>query len=209
MAEHGAGVASADDRGSELDIDVPGIVLRVRRTCDLSQRELAAAVGLDQSQVARIESARRRIDVPVLGRILALAGYRIAILDRDGVEVTPIPADVLRDNAGRRMPAHLDVRPPFDRPREVLLHPHADRPRPRAWYHHRARRDRRRAAYGHAVVADPPTISSLARLERERRAERARAARERMASLPDPACSCADECLRRGRCTESCACLCE
>src|SRR5215204_126736 len=98
------------------EIDVPGIVMRVRRVCDLSQRDLGAALGLDQSQVARIESSRRRVDLRLLVRILALADLRIAILDRDGVEVTPVPKNVLRDNADRRMPAHLDVREPSDMP---------------------------------------------------------------------------------------------
>ena len=190
-------------------IDVPGMVMRVRRTCDLSQRELGAAVGLDQSQVARIESARRRGDLPLLAEILALAGYRIAILDRHGVEVAPVPGDVLRDNAGRRMPAHLDVRPLADRPTSVLLDGHSDRPSPRAWYHHRLRRDSRRAERGMGALPDQPTFSDLARLEHGRSSERRRAARVFAAALLDGDCTCRDECWTRGCCAEACTCRCE
>ncbi|WP_448810835.1 helix-turn-helix domain-containing protein [Agromyces bauzanensis] len=190
-------------------IDVPGLVMRVRRACDLSQRELGAAVGLDQSQVARIESSRRRVDLPLLAGILALADYRIAILDSHGLEVMPVPEDVLRDNVGRRMPAHLDVRPLSDRPTSALLDAHADRPSPRAWYHHRARRDRRRAGRGSDGVPDQPTTSGLARLERDRGADRRRAVQERAGALLDSDCACHDECWTRGRCDDTCTCRCE
>ena len=190
-------------------IDVPGLVMRVRRACDLSQRGLARAVGLDQSQVARIESARTRVDLPILAGILALAGYRIAVLDRHGVEVAPVPEDVLRDNAGRRMPAHLDVRPSSDPPASLLVHTEPDRPSPLAWYHHRPRRDRRRAGRGPGGEPDQPTYSGLARLEHGRHVERRRAVQARAGALLDSDCSCSDECWTRGRCADDCTCRCE
>ncbi|WP_448005666.1 helix-turn-helix domain-containing protein [Agromyces bauzanensis] len=199
--DHGAAEAGV--------IDVPVIVMRVRRTCDLSQRELGALVGLDQSQIARIESSRRRVDMPLLAGILALAGYRIAILDGNGVEVTPVPRDVLRDNAGRRMPAHLDVRPLADRPVSALLDAHSDRPSPRAWYHHRARRDRRRARRGLDGEPDQPTYSGLAVLEQHQRTERRRAVQERIGVLLGSDCTCGDECWTRDRCADACTCRCE
>ncbi|WP_156402003.1 helix-turn-helix transcriptional regulator [Agromyces sp. Soil535] len=190
-------------------IDVPGLVMRVRRTCDLRQRDLGNALGLDQSQVARIESARRRIGLPLLARILALADLRIAVLDRDGVEVVPVPHDVLRDNAGRRMPAHLDVRVPSDRPVSAMLKAHHDRPMPQAWYHHRPERDRRRVTRDAGAIDDQPTLRGLALLERDRRAARTRDVRQRAAALLELDCSCSSTCWERRACADACTCRCE
>ncbi len=190
-------------------LDVPGLIMRVRRACDLSQRELARAVGLQQSQVARMESARTRVDLPMLAGMLALAGYRIAVLDRHGVEVAPVPADVLRDNAGRRMPAHLDVRTSTEVPEAALVHTHPDRPNPRARYHHRPQRDRRRAGRWPGGEPDQLTSSGLARLEQSRRVERRRVVQQRAAALLTTDCVCRDECWTRGRCTDVCTCRCE
>lgn len=208
----GVGLGGVGVRGIGVDVsatDVAGLVMRVRRTCDLSQRDLGIALGLDQSQVARIESSRRRVDLPLLAEILSLADLRIVVLDRDGVEVVPVAHDVLRDNAGRRMPAHLDVRAPSDWPMSAMINAHSDRPAPRAWYHHRARRDRRRVMRDTSAMNDQPTRSGLARIERDRSAERIQARRERAAALLDLDCSCAGGCWENGACTDACTCRCE
>src|SRR5690349_2206294 len=81
---------------------------RARRVADLSQREVADLLGLSRATVGRIESGAMRVDTATLGSILALAGLRLAVLDPTGSEVAPIPPDVLRDHAGRRLPSHLD-----------------------------------------------------------------------------------------------------
>jgi transcriptional regulator with XRE-family HTH domain len=191
-------------------IDVPGLVMRVRRSRDLSQRDLAAALGLDPSRVARLESAGRRVDLVLLAEILALAGMRIAVLDHAGAEVAPVPRDVLRDHAGRRMPAHLDVRPRHDRPTSALLHGHSDRADPLAWYHHRARRDERRLERGLGLetVPDQLTVSEMIRAERGRRVARTPEARQRVTQFGSE-CFCADECFERGACSSACTCGCE
>ncbi len=204
--------AEQDYRGEfdgvdSAEIDVAGIVMRVRRVCDLSQRGLGVALGLDQSQVARIESSRRRVDLPLLVRILALAEMRIAVLDRDGVEVTPVPKDVLRDNADRRMPAHLDVREPSDTPMSALLKPHSGRASPRGWYHHRAIRDRRRNAGELDAIRDQPTVSGVAQRKRERHAERF--APHRAVTLLEVDCTCLSGCWESRGCVDDCACRCE
>jgi hypothetical protein len=129
--------------------------------------------------------------------------------DRDGVEVAPIAHDVLRDNAGRRMPAHLDVRGPADRPMSAMINAHSDRPAPRAWYHHRARRDRRRVLRNTSAMDDQPTRSGLARIERDRSAARIRARRERADVLLDLDCMCLGPCWESGACTDACTCRCE
>jgi transcriptional regulator with XRE-family HTH domain len=197
---------------SEIDapeIDVPGIVMRVRRVCDLSQRDLGVALGIDQSQVARIESSRRRVDPLLLAQILALAGMRIAVLDRDGVEVVPVSKDVLRDNADRRIPAHLDVREPSDAPRSALLKPHTGRASPRGWYHHRAMRDRRRNAGEVHDTEDQPTLSGVAQRKRELRAERLHGARHRAVTLFEVDCTCLGGCWEGSGCLGDCECRCE
>ena len=203
----GPAVDGPEPDGSEPD--VPGLLMRVRRTCDLSQRDLGDAIGLDHAQVARIESARRRVDLSLLARVLSLAGMRIAILDLDGIEVLPVARDVLRDKAGRRMPAHLDVLAPSERSFTALLDAHSARPVPQAGYRHRTGRDQRRVMQDPGATPDQPTSSSLAQLERDRRLARLHDVRQRVATLLDPDCACPGECWEGRRCVDACTCRCE
>jgi transcriptional regulator with XRE-family HTH domain len=199
----------ADERRDVGGLDVSGLVMRVRRTCDLSQRDLGDAIGLDHSQIARIEASLRRVDLPLLARILSLAGMRIAILDRDGNEVMPIAPDVLRDNAGRRMPAHLDVRAPDDGRTSTLLNARYDRTSPKAWYHHQTVRDRRRNAGDSHAIPDQPTTSGVAQRERERHADRLQHARHRAVTLLEVDCTCLGGCWEGRGCVDECECRCE
>ncbi|PZF88779.1 GNAT family N-acetyltransferase [Micromonospora endophytica] len=102
----------------------------LRRQADLSQRELASLSGVPQSTVARIESGQaadprfqtvQRL-VRAAGGALRLgtvagsdAGSELgcpgrACRGRDPLGDAAIPDDTRRDEAGRRYPAHLDVR---------------------------------------------------------------------------------------------------
>ena len=190
--------------------DVVGVVLRVRRQLDLSQRDLARRLGVSHAAIARVEANRNGIDVADLERLVGLEGMRLAVLDESGAEMAPIPPDWVRDNAGRRLPVHLDVRPPDDRPRSRLTDIHYDRAEPNAWYHHRAHRDERRARGLHAVNDDGPTTSAL-RFEAQRRL---RDRLERAASLArrDPIllddCRCRVDCWEAGDCAADCDCEC-
>jgi transcriptional regulator with XRE-family HTH domain len=190
-------------------LDVSGLVMQVRRICDLSQRDLGDAIGLDHSQIARVESSRRRVDLPLLVRILALADLRVAVVDRDGNEVLPVAPDVLRDNAGRRMPAHLDVRAPSDVRISALLNARYDRTSPNASYHHRTVRDRRRNARDSHAIPDQPTASGVAERERERHANRLQHARHRAVALLEVDCTCLGGCWEGRGCVDDCACRCE
>jgi anthranilate synthase component 1 len=89
----------------------PGAVLRaVRRYADMSQRELAAAAGVSSRVVARIESGETdRPGFPMIGRLIGAAGCHLVAVDGAGEPVEPT-GDGPRDRAGRRYPAHLDVR---------------------------------------------------------------------------------------------------
>jgi transcriptional regulator with XRE-family HTH domain len=90
--------------------DLPGTVRRIRRIADLSQRELAAHVGLSASAIGHAETGVRDLPVRVIAAMAALAGLRLALVDGSGEEVGPMSAEAVRDKAGRRFPAHLDTR---------------------------------------------------------------------------------------------------
>jgi HTH-type transcriptional regulator/antitoxin HipB len=90
--------------------DLPGALRRIRRTADLSQRELATGCDVSQSTVARAESGRQDLTVGILVKAARLAGLQLALLDGDGREVTGMAQDTVRDMRGRRFPAHLDTR---------------------------------------------------------------------------------------------------
>jgi transcriptional regulator with XRE-family HTH domain len=198
------------NRGARSGLDVAGLVLRVRRACDLSQRELAAQVGRDQSQIVRLEASRSIPGLELLERILGQAGLHLAVVDGDGVEVRSVDADSIRDGAGRRMPAHLDVRTLADRPRSAWLSAHRDDVRRTAWYHLRAERDRRRSAVG-GDIDDQPTQRERELAARVRPAAQARPAdrvpAERAMQL-EQTCECPDLCWGSLACVDECTCRC-
>ncbi len=117
------------------EFDAVGYLVRARRRVGLSQREMAARVDVAQSTLAGYEGGTRRVPESVLAAVLSIAGLRLAVLDAAGEEVLPFPTNAVRDNAGRRFPAHLEVQPPDRLPREALRAPRYDRAAPRAWYH--------------------------------------------------------------------------
>ncbi|SDF19947.1 Helix-turn-helix [Blastococcus fimeti] len=90
-------------------VDVTGLVRRIRRIADLSQRELAARLRLSKSTVAAIEAGTRDVDVRVLAEAAALAGLRLALLDAKGGEAPGMHPGAVRDRGGRFFPAHLDT----------------------------------------------------------------------------------------------------
>lgn len=65
--------------------DVVGLILRCRRIADLSQRDLARALGVCRSTVARWETGEREPVASILARIAQLAGLKLAL-------VVPAPA---------------------------------------------------------------------------------------------------------------------
>jgi transcriptional regulator with XRE-family HTH domain len=108
-------------------LDLPGVLRRIRRHADLSQRDLARVLGTSKSSVAAIESGDRGMDVRLLARAAELCGLRFGLLGPDGLEVSAMAPNSVRDHGGRRFPAHLDTVPSeerwwryehrFDRPR--------------------------------------------------------------------------------------------
>lgn len=111
-------------------LSVPGVLRRVRRIADLSQRELAVAVGISPSAVASAESGARDLPLSVVARIAEVAALRLSLVDGDGREIAGMAEDTVRDAAGRRFPAHLDTRNSDDR-----------------WWHGPDRKYRRQPSY--------------------------------------------------------------
>lgn len=106
-----------DEPASNTDVPAAGppvrlgpLLRRVRRTADLSQRELAGALGVSASTVAQAETGARDLPATVLARAAALAGLRLGLLDASGNQVPDMTPDAVRDRRGRLFPAHLDVR---------------------------------------------------------------------------------------------------
>jgi HTH-type transcriptional regulator/antitoxin HipB len=88
----------------------PGLVRRVRRILDVSQRGLAALLGVSQSVVARWETGRTSPRASVVEDLVRRAGLEVSLRDRDGEPVAPMRADGARTRGGSRFPAHTDLR---------------------------------------------------------------------------------------------------
>lgn len=196
--------AKPDSTGPD---DEPGrYVVRVRRLADLSQRELAALVGISSSTVSRIESGTVVPSIQLYARVLALAGLHLAVVDGDGNEVLPVPIDTVRDNQGRRFPAHLDVAPPDEVPFERWAFPRYDRPEARGWFRHRSARDElAEASPARHRPTDHPTEPALALRRRLMRGPQPRVDARPVA---DVECACPDACFEE-LCTAECPCQCE
>jgi transcriptional regulator with XRE-family HTH domain len=199
-----------DDGSGGFRCDDPALVgrfvVRVRRRADLSQRDLAARLAVSPSTIARIESGDGLPSLSLLSRLLAVGGLRLAVVDADGAEVLPVSADAVRDNRGRRFPAHLDVAPPDEVPSERALFPRYDRPAARGWFRHRAERDRlAEGAPWRVRPTDHPTNDELARRRRLMRGRQPRVDAPPVAYVD---CPCLDACFE-ALCVPACPCQCE
>jgi HTH-type transcriptional regulator/antitoxin HipB len=110
------------------DFDLPGLLRRIRRSTDLSQRELAARIGMSKSAIAAAETGASGLDARALAAAAGLAGLRIALLDGTGAEVAGMDPDAVRDRSGRRFPAHLDTMLSEKRGWRWEHRPHRSRP---------------------------------------------------------------------------------
>ncbi|HEX7187077.1 MAG TPA: chorismate-binding protein, partial [Actinomycetes bacterium] len=171
---------------------VSSLVRGVRRAGDLSQRQLAKAAGISPKAVAEIESgkaAHPRYDTVV--QLVRAAGADLVAVQSAGAMagrlIAPMPGGFV-DQAGRRYPAHLDLRPverfgdwwgdwPLLSTRAQRIWHLAPRRRPDHTFDlSRERRDeRRRAAYGRASTMAPmpplvtPDLESFRELAKDRR----------------------------------------
>jgi transcriptional regulator with XRE-family HTH domain len=184
--------------------DLSGLLRRIRRTADLSQRELAARTGVSKSTLAAAEAGTRDLGVMRLALMAEVAGFRLALLDADGREVTGMDPDGARDTTGRRLPAHLDTEHTDD----VADRWSDRRDRRQPWFTFgldRAARDRQRARAGTPEDHDVPVSGDSPAERRARRQRAAWRAREdarlqRLEALPwrplddGFTCACPPEC---------------
>lgn len=195
--------------------DAAGYLMRVRRSADLSQRDLASRIGVSQPTLARWETGASSPRLQELVTVLRCAGLHLQVVDADGSVVEPFGADGARDNRGRRYPAHLDVFPQDLRPPDPWWGaPSNLRPSP-GWCVRRSYRDLLRADA--PTQADHPTgeelqdrAEQITRREAEQRAERSAALRARRTPRPEPEpCFCPDRCYEVGLCVPECECRCD
>ncbi|WP_330464367.1 helix-turn-helix transcriptional regulator [Micromonospora zamorensis] len=106
------------DKGA---IDVGATLRDLRRRADLSQRELAEQSGIPKSTLARIEAGQGAGPAfRTVERLVRAAGGELVLKLPDAPSFAAVDEssqapdhelwDELRDEAGRRYPAHLDVR---------------------------------------------------------------------------------------------------
>jgi transcriptional regulator with XRE-family HTH domain len=183
--------------------DLPGVLRRIRRSADLSQQELGSRLSVPKSTIAAAETGAGGLDVRVLARAAELARLRVALLDADGNEVAGMADGAVRDQGGRRFPAHLDTR----YGNQCWWHGRERYSRSEPWYTFdrvRYTRDFRRGQLG---TPDDQQLPQPGDSPQERRAARERAARLRREEAlqrwreqhrgpqPDPwTCTCPPEC---------------
>ncbi|WP_160312746.1 helix-turn-helix domain-containing protein [Jiangella alkaliphila] len=89
---------------------LPGLVRRVRRLADLSQRELAARICVSHSTISRLEAGRVVPSIATLLRIVDVAELLLVVTDADGNVIEPMRVwDETRDGGEKVFPAHLDL----------------------------------------------------------------------------------------------------
>src|SRR4051794_17442743 len=163
---------SAGASAPQTPVVLGPLLRRIRRSADLSQRELAHALGVSCSAVAQAETGTRDLPVTLLARAARLAGLRLALLAASGREAPEMVAGAVRDRAGRHFPAHLDTRYGD----EGWWHGNERYSRQRPWYtfdRQRGRRDADRTANGTPPDHQVPRPGDSP--EERRQARRARA----------------------------------
>lgn len=182
--------------------DLSAAVRRIRRTADLSQRELAARLGLSKSAVGRIERGLSGLDARVLARAADIAGLRLALLGPGGDEVPGMTDAAARNRGNRRFPAHLDTVLSEERAWRWAHRP--DRPQPTYTFDRRRPGEDRNDVdrpHDHLVpqAGDSPQERAAARRRQHFRAAAEDRQRRFLAGelrgLPDPfVCTCPPRC---------------
>ena len=90
--------------------NLPGLVRQARQSADLSQRELAARIGVSPATVGRIESGDLTPSVGRLLQLLAAAKITLVAVDHSGRVIPPERVGFAPpDSADRTIPGHLDL----------------------------------------------------------------------------------------------------
>jgi HTH-type transcriptional regulator/antitoxin HipB len=84
--------------------------LRLSRSRDgLSQRELAASAGVARAVIGRLEAGQLPPSVGVLVGLLHGLGFTLEVVAPDSVDDRDLWRSELRDDGGRRFPAHVEA----------------------------------------------------------------------------------------------------
>jgi DNA-binding XRE family transcriptional regulator len=79
---------SLEDRAKiEFEVELIGKLIEARESKGLTQAQLAAAAGIKQSAVARMENLKVTPQIDTLFKVLTPMGYKLAIVPRDKLEV--------------------------------------------------------------------------------------------------------------------------
>jgi transcriptional regulator with XRE-family HTH domain len=88
-----------------LNCGISATIRAGRADLKVSQRELADLTGLSQSVIARLEAGTSDPRLSCLVAVLTTIGARLSLPDR--ATPTRMAGEYARDEAGRRLPAHL------------------------------------------------------------------------------------------------------
>ena len=75
---------SASDRARvEFEVELIGKLIEARETHGFTQAQLAAAAGIKQSAIARMESLKATPQIDTLFKVLTPMGYKLAIVPNE------------------------------------------------------------------------------------------------------------------------------
>ena len=75
---------SASDRARvEFEVELIGKLIEARETHGFTQEQLAAAAGIKQSAIARMESLKATPQIDTLFKVLTPMGYKLAIVPNE------------------------------------------------------------------------------------------------------------------------------
>jgi len=185
---------------------------RARRNARLSQREMAAAIGVGKSTIGQAERDGGSVTLPVLLAALAVGGIELVPMCGDD-EVPNMRPDELRDRRGRKLPAHQYawVASESECVPSWWRGSHA-RNAPVRWTRHNTWIDILHLPLYHP---GPDDLAIARREDADRRAfqqERLMALRRTRepVAFTVPACTCSDECIAAARaCPPTCPCQCD
>jgi ribosome-binding protein aMBF1 (putative translation factor) len=83
-----ANVSPAERAKIEFEVELIGKLIAAREAKGLTQEQLAAAAGLKQSAVARLESLKATPQIDTLFKMLTPMGYKLTIVPSDD-DATP------------------------------------------------------------------------------------------------------------------------
>ena len=75
-----AKVSPAERAKIDFEAELIGKLIQAREACGLTQAQLAAAAGVKQSAVARLETLKATPQIDTLFKVLTPMGYKLAIV---------------------------------------------------------------------------------------------------------------------------------